>query len=1190
MPSRCAGALCGLILIFLLGPLLVSCGSTSPSPASDLSPVHTELPSPVPVPPTATVPPSPTPSPVPPATPSPVPTVGPPTPLGLQRMWVWTAQDILCDFAARDFEQAGTPSVAVASYDRRVYRVDAWGGEMWSFDTGASVFSLAVADLDGDGLDELLTGSEDGTSRAFSAAGEIIWQVPLGGRVTALAAVDLDGDGRPEVLAGARPAAWQGDVTSGSKVVALAGDGTVLWQRDTAGAPTAFLTLGGVHNRVVVLSTEEGALQAFDAAGVFLWQRPRRGYIRTLVPFEDGLLVGDGGGGLRWLDSAEAPVREKTLDGPVPVVASADLDGDGSPEVLAGVGGDESALVALDRSGDLRWRTPTGRGVWSLAFPDLEGDGQPEVVAGTDGGEIIVLDAWGRVLGNTWVPFRVHGLLAVDLDGDGSDELLARASNHLYAFASSLDGEEGLAQPLVETLARWPEDAPLIPPAEDQVVLVAVGDIMPGRAVEQRALVYGTTFPFEPLVPLLRQADITTGNLEGVMAYAGIPLVKSYTFRGYPGLASGLVEAGFDLLSLANNHARDFGGAGLYETIDVLHQSGIETVGAGPDAYAPVILERKGLRIAFLGRNAAIAPQEEVAWGEEEELRQAVATAHAQADLVIVHLHAGVEYSTSTDETQRRLAQAAADGGAALVIGHHSHSPQEVTRIGDTLVAYSLGDFVFDIDDHDIARDGVVLRVLLSSGGVDAAEWIPVRIVDDVQPRARVSAEGRPQIEPVYVRPESALPAPPSPRPAYALTASIFPHTCTVQVGERIVYPNTTGETLGEVVLQVFPNYQEGIFHLERVEGMGPSGPFSPVPILDGLMLHVPLAPPLAPGEEVEIDLSFTLNLPSPSPSFPQSNLSCSADEVVLGFWYPLLVPYRPDTGWLIWANHPVGDPLVMEIADHTLHVTVPDGYQVISGGELVELGRYSWYRLEAGRELALVVGRGYEQAAQEVDGVRLTSFFQPGHRPAGRAALEAVAAALPLFRESYGPYPYGQFSLVEAEMSCGLEHSGLGIIGTPFYATYGGDPLDLAVRVAVHEFSHQWWYGVVGTDQVYEPWLDEGLAQYSEALFYERYYPQDLPRWWEAYGRPSQGPPSLRSTIYDFSSTRALLDGLYGQSDTFFQALRDQLGDQAFFTLLRAYYHQGAYRLARGDDLLLLAQGAQREGVDALVEQFFFD
>ncbi len=702
----------------------------SPDPAGGTTAVlATPAPS---LPPQPTFPPpTRTPRPAPTATPEPL------TPLGLRRLWTWKATDILNDFLARDVDGDGQVDIVAGSYDRWLYRVDLHGQPAWDYDTGGSVFCLEAADLDGDGRDEILAGSEDGSLRAFGAGGELLWKVPLGGRVTAITTLDLDGDGRPEVLAGARP---QG-------VTALSAEGSPLWQQDTPGAPTDFQAFGGIYNRAIVVSTEQGALLALDPAGAPSWQITGGGYVRQLAALEGGPLAGDRRGVLRSHTAAGEVILETSLGGSVAAVAAVDLDDDGRLEALAGVGGAESALLALDTSGEVRWRVPTERGVWSLAFPDLEGDGRPEVVAGTDGGEILVLDHWGRLRGHTFVPFRVHGLLAADLDGNGRDELLARASNHLYVFAGASEGDAGEQQPFVETLVEWPADTPLLSVGEDRVSLVAVGDVMIGRAVEPRMLVYGPTFPFAPLLPLLRDADITTGNLEGVLAYSGEPLLKSFTFRSHPALVDGLAAAGFDLMTLANNHAGDFGSVGLAETLAVLRDAGIEALGAGPQAYDPVVLEVRGLRVAFLGRNVAISPQEEVAWTEEAELRQAVAQAREQADLVVLHLHAGVEYAPNADETQRLLARAAAEAGADLVIGHHSHAPQEVEWIGSTLVAYSLGDFVFDIDDHDIARDGVVLRVILSAEGVVGAEWIPVRIVDDVQPRPRAGSDGRPIVQ-----------------------------------------------------------------------------------------------------------------------------------------------------------------------------------------------------------------------------------------------------------------------------------------------------------------------------------------------------------------------------------------------------------------------------------------------------------
>ncbi|MBN1485896.1 MAG: CapA family protein [Chloroflexia bacterium] len=737
-------------LLLLLGILLCACGPALTSPAASSPPAvaTTSLPS-TQVPPATAVPLAtpapPTATPIPTERPTPTPPLPPPPALGLSRLWAWTADDIINDFLPRDLDGDGLPEIVVASYDRRVYVVDAWGQTWWSWDTGASVFSLELADLDGDGRDEILAGTEAGELLALDAGGGLLWQVPLAGRVTAIAAVDLEGDDRPEILAGARPAgAW-----------ALRGDGSVLWQQQTTGAPTAFASFASGHNQLIVLSTEAGAVQALDAAGVPSWRWEDAGYIRGMAALEGGVLAGGRDGLLRRFGFGGDLAAEIDLDSPIPIVLPVELYGDAQPEILVGT---RKRLIALESNpseerAHRHWDVFVEGGVWSLALADLEGDGQPEIAAGTDTGQILIVESHGMPRGYTWVPFRVHGLWAADLDGDGQDELLARASNHLYAFVGNSRGEVGEPQPLVRTLERWPEETVLLQPAEDEIVLAAVGDIMIGRAVEPRMLMYGALFPFEALLPLLQGADLTTGNLEGVLAFYGEPLQKSYTFRGHPGLATGLQQAGFDLLNLANNHARDFGQEGLDETIATLEEAGIAAVGAGPAAYEPVFIEVKGIRLAFLGRTAAIGPQEGVAWTEAEELRQAVIAAQQQADLVIVHLHAGYEYWTTYEATQQQLAQAAAAGGAALVIGHHPHALQEVEWIRETLVAYSLGDFVFDIDDHNVARDAVVLRVLLSRQGVQGVEWIRARIINDVQPRPMVDEEGGPWVEVLFGEP-----------------------------------------------------------------------------------------------------------------------------------------------------------------------------------------------------------------------------------------------------------------------------------------------------------------------------------------------------------------------------------------------------------------------------------------------------
>jgi poly-gamma-glutamate capsule biosynthesis protein CapA/YwtB (metallophosphatase superfamily) len=294
------------------------------------------------------------------------------------------------------------------------------------------------------------------------------------------------------------------------------------------------------------------------------------------------------------------------------------------------------------------------------------------------------------------------------------------------------------------------------------VELLAVGDIMLARTTEERMEVFGSSYPFATTGNLLRGADVAVGNLECALTTRSQPIPhKLYLFRAHPRHAVGFVEAGFDVLILGNNHTSDYGQAGLDETVETLRAHGLVYVGAGSsaeEAYRPLFVEVKGVRLAFLSYAMSsfkqvpweMPPDTHVAYAEVPVIQQAVREAREQADVVIVNLHAGIEYASSPSDEQRTLAYAAADAGADLVIGHEPHVVQDTEARGDCLIAWSLGDFVFDISAVDAARDGVVLRALLAADGLRSAELIPVRIVDDVQPQLVADEAGNPIVQRVY--------------------------------------------------------------------------------------------------------------------------------------------------------------------------------------------------------------------------------------------------------------------------------------------------------------------------------------------------------------------------------------------------------------------------------------------------------
>ncbi|UCF62228.1 MAG: CapA family protein, partial [Anaerolineaceae bacterium] len=140
--------------------------------------------------------------------------------------------------------------------------------------------------------------------------------------------------------------------------------------------------------------------------------------------------------------------------------------------------------------------------------------------------------------------------------------------------------------------------------SKDTVVsLTAVGDVMLDRALGDAIHAGKVNYPFAEMIDLLTPADLTIGNLESALGDLGSPADKGYTFRAPPQAAEALAQAGFDLLSLANNHALDYGPLALQQAMDLLHQQGIATVGASTNdttAHEPYVHEAHGLTLAFL--------------------------------------------------------------------------------------------------------------------------------------------------------------------------------------------------------------------------------------------------------------------------------------------------------------------------------------------------------------------------------------------------------------------------------------------------------------------------------------------------------------------------------------------------------------------------------------------------------------
>jgi poly-gamma-glutamate synthesis protein (capsule biosynthesis protein) len=259
-----------------------------------------------------------------------------------------------------------------------------------------------------------------------------------------------------------------------------------------------------------------------------------------------------------------------------------------------------------------------------------------------------------------------------------------------------------------------------------------------------------------PFAPILSAADLAIGNLESAIATGGTPENKDFTFRAPPSSIDALRAGGLDTVSMANNHGRDYGPVGLSESLAVKDaQRDHFIIGIGhddADAYAAFTATVKGQRVAVIAATQVIDGELVASWTagpghpglasakDARALVAAVQRARANADIVVVFLHWGVERNTCPSDVQRTLAGQLADAGADIVVGGHAHRLQGAGMLGTTFVGYGLGNFDFAAVGADAEKTGVV-QVTMTGRHVDGYQFVPGVIRGSVaQPLAGAAA------------------------------------------------------------------------------------------------------------------------------------------------------------------------------------------------------------------------------------------------------------------------------------------------------------------------------------------------------------------------------------------------------------------------------------------------------------------
>jgi len=292
-------------------------------------------------------------------------------------------------------------------------------------------------------------------------------------------------------------------------------------------------------------------------------------------------------------------------------------------------------------------------------------------------------------------------------------------------------------------------------PSEGKTIsLILVGDIMLNRRVGLMMMTHNDyRFPFLKIADDLKGAKLLFGNLEGPISDKGEKVGSIYSFRADPKTIEGLTFAGFDILSVANNHIFDYGRQALEDTFFRLKEVGIDYAGGGFDteeAYSPIIREiketgeTKGTKIGFLAYTNSGAAGWQASqnysgiawadWNNLDKIKEDIKKAKSQVDVLIVSLHAGEEYSPTPNQFQIEFSRMAIDAGADLAVGHHPHVVQKNERYQNGWIFYSLGNFVFDQSFSEETMNGQILKVSIENGKIKEIIPINIKINQDFQP------------------------------------------------------------------------------------------------------------------------------------------------------------------------------------------------------------------------------------------------------------------------------------------------------------------------------------------------------------------------------------------------------------------------------------------------------------------------
>lgn len=417
----------------------------------------------------------------------------------------------------------------------------------------------------------------------------------------------------------------------------------------------------------------------------------------------------------------------------------------------------------------------------------------------------------------------------------------------------------------------------------------------------------------------------------------------------------------------------------------------------------------------------------------------------------------------------------------------------------------------------------------------------------------------------------------------YHMRLQIDDSLTIVRGQQEIRFTNREVVNLNDLFFHLFPNLLGGTLTVSGVRVDGLAG--TPQLQTGGSIMRVPLPESLAPGEQSTIYMEFTTEIPSEAAV--NHGIFAYVDHILaMAHFYPMIAVFD-DEGWNVAPPVAGGDIVYSEASFYLVEVAAPDGL-VMAGSGIAQSGRQTGegilvtYAAGPMRDFYLAASDRYQLMSLRSGETVVNSFAPEQYGAASEIILEAATAALISFSDRFGPYPYTELDVVATPLlALGVEYPGIFANAIRLYEI--DNPEDgslfhiLLESTTAHEVGHQWFYGLIGNDQLDEPWLDESLTQYLTWLYYvDRYGPanaqgfyQSLLDRWKRVDNAAI-PIGMPVSFYEGSEYGAIV---YGRGPIFIMELAQTLGQEEFDKFLREYYFTFQWGVATSQGFMQLAE-----------------